>query len=96
MIGLINAIGSSSLARFFGSQKSEPREVHGIQVPIPLAQKEAKAESKRAVFGPQRDLEEADQDRLMMSSKLPGSDEAEREASAQKPAGVGERLDVTA
>jgi hypothetical protein len=48
MLGLVNAIGAAEMSRFLGPKKEAP-EAYGIQVPIPQAQREAKAETPQAV-----------------------------------------------
>lgn len=55
MIGLVNAVGVGSSIGSTGADAGNAVLRHGIQVPIPTPQREAKADSTSAVFPLRRD-----------------------------------------
>ena len=57
MLGLVNAIGAAEGARLLVGARKNLDAAHGIQVPIPQAQREAKSETPQAVL-PLRDEKE--------------------------------------
>jgi hypothetical protein len=89
MLGLVNAIGAAEMPRLLGP-KRELEEAHGIQVPIPRAQREAKAETPQAVV-PRPDENE---EQLTGPKGGSGSDGPPERIAAEES--LGQTLDLLA
>ncbi len=89
MLGLVNSIGAADNARHFVGSDRANRQQHGIAVPIPLAQREAKADSAKAVAP-------VDQDEMPDQVKGEPSQQPDSAAQAQQAEQSGMLVDLYA
>ncbi len=91
MLGLVNAIGAAEGARLLGARKNLAA-AHGIQVPIPQAQREAKSETLQAVFP----LHDEEEDQFAGPKGGFDSDQPPEAPSTTQGGSTGTELDVLA
>jgi hypothetical protein len=89
MLGLVNAIGAAEMPRLLGP-KRELEEAHGIQVPIPQAQREAKAETPQAV------VPRPDENEEQLSGPKGGFDSDRPPETSAAEESLGQKLDLFA
>jgi len=90
MLGLVNAIGSAEAARQLQLKPKEEPEQYGLKVPIPAAQREAKAESESAIVS----LTRGDEDLQEGVRSQPDSDRQAEQAISN--ADLGRNVDMLA